>query len=328
MTVLFAQGIHREEDDRVFYHQKTTLENQGVRVQIRSFFGDYMPFIKHIRHIRHEITACRPDIIICDTPKTVLAASRTGAQVIYDVTEWYPGHAALGKRTVFAPLKWCAMILLNWLAGCRTDRFIFGEKDKGKPFRFCFPWKKYIYLPYYPSKRFFRQSQTKTIGKQCNLLYAGPLTARKGWTRVQDTLRLCRQMRPDMDWQLITIPPDQYLPLPDFCSLLGNVHFALDLRDIDRETTRCLPIKLFYYMAAGCVPIYSDLKAIRQGVPEIETCAKLVTSTQQAADAIIACLPPDAYSATVKTGRTLFEQKYNWENIEDRLTAIVNNVCR
>ena len=323
MTILFAQGIHSKEDDRVFYHQKTTLEKQGIKVEIRSFFGDDMPFCKHIRHIRREITACKPDVVVCDTPKTVLAASGTGARVIYDVTEWYPGHVALGRRNVFTPLKWCAMVLLNWLAGCKTDRFIFGETDKGKPFRFCFPWKRYVYMPYYPSKRFFLQSQIKPVGKQCNLFYAGPQTAGKGWTRVQETLRLCRQLRPDIDWQLIAISPDQYLPLPEFCNSLGNVHFALDLRDIDKETTRCLPIKLFYYMASGCVPVYSDLKAIRQGVPEIETCARLVTSAQQAAKAIIDCLNPDTYCATAEAGRTLFEQKYNWETIEDRLTAIV-----
>jgi len=325
MTILFAQGIHRPDDDRVFYHQKATLEQHGYSVHILSWVGVQMSFCKHVRHIHSQIKAHKPDVVICDTPKTVIASVGCGARIIYDITEWYPGHVALGTRNLLTPFKWLAMCGLSALAGCIADSFIFGEKDKGRPFRRWFSWKRYIEMPYYPSLRFFPKSVSKDISKTCNLIYAGPFTAEKGWERVQQMMELCRAKRPDVTFNLIALDPEHYLPLPEFCCSLNTVHIGLDLRDIDRETNRCLPIKIFYYMAAGCACVYSHLNAIPKGIPEVSSFARLVTTPKEASDAVIHFLDHDAFKAASCAARTLFEQKYNWETIAPRLIALLKS---
>lgn len=325
MKVLFVQLAHAADDDRVLYHQSATLERHGIHTAVIARETKPVPFMQHLHEVRRRIREEHPDVVICDLPKAVLASVGCGASVVYDITEWYPNQHSIGRRSLATPFRLIGMAALNYLAGMLTDRFIFGERDKGRPFRRLFPWKRYVELPYYPSSALFPVNVSeKGIGKQCNILYAGPLTTEKGWGRVQETLELCRAARPDIVWNLTTVEPNHFVPLPEFCRSLKDIHIALDLREINAENRRCLPIKLFYYMAAGCAPVYSDLDAIRNGVPGVESFCALTHSAADASEAILRLVnDPQEYSRVSSLARHRFVNAYNWELIENRLLSIL-----
>ena len=48
-----------------------------------------------------------------------------------------------------------------------------------------------------------------------------------------------------------------------FTQSYSEADICFDLREINLENHRCLPIKIFYYMASGKPFIYSNLNAIR-----------------------------------------------------------------
>lgn len=303
MKVLFLQVVHPETDDRII-HQMKTLREHGFTCSYK----------------RNRSKDDAADIIICDTPKAVLCNIGYHGTVIYDVTEWYPSKKNLRPFHPFLrPLAAVAMVLLSFLAGIRTNRFIFGEKDKAKPFRFFFPWKKYEYLPYYPSRKFFADVvEHRDEDGPLRVLYAGPLTEEKGYFRALNVAKKAGV-------ELIVIGPDQYMPLVDFCHYIQGFDVALDLRDCDAENRRCLPIKLFYYWAAGVAPIYSDLDAIRSHVPAAHNAMFLVKNEQEAIAALKRLLSdPSLLDQYRKAGRQLHRDAYYWEAVEDRMIKIIS----
>lgn len=305
MKVLFLQLAHPESDDRIMHQMKTLRKYGHVCVFARE---------------RSEDDAA--DVIICDTPTAVLRNRGYEGMVIYDVTEWYPSKKNLHLFHPFLrPFAAVAMCCLSLLAGIKTNRFIFGEKDKGKPFRCLFPWKKYVYLPYYPSKILFAEGD---IQREQNLslrvLYAGPLTEEKGYFRAMHVAE-------QAGVELTVIGPEQYMPLTDFCRYIQNFDVALDLRDRDAENRRCLPIKLFYYWAAGVVPIYSDLDAIRKHIPDADNAVCLVKNEQETV-AVLKQLSeqPSLLNQYRSAGLQLHREAYYWEAVEERLINIISQI--
>lgn len=305
LKVLFLQQVHPETDDRII-HQRTTLRQQGFTCSFA----------------RGRAKDDAADVVICDTPKAVLRNIGHPGTVIYDVTEWYPSKKNLRPfHPVLRPLAAVAMCCLSLLAGLRTDRFIFGEKDKGKPFRFLFPWKKYVYLPYYPSRRLFADvAEERDSQRPLRVLYAGPLTEEKGYFRALSATK-------HAGVELTVIGPDKYMPLADFCHFIQSFDVALDLRDRDPENRRCLPIKLFYYWAAGVVPIYSDLDAIRNHIPNAQDAMFLVRDEQEATDALKQLLSePSLLYQYRRAGLQLHSDAYYWEAVEERLINIISQI--
>lgn len=305
MKVVFLQLAHQESDDRI-QHQMNTLRKQGIECV----------------YAQKRSANDGADVIICDTPKVVLTNRGFDGRVLYDVTEWYPSKKNLRPfRLVLRPLAAVAMMFLSFMAGGKADGFIFGEKDKGTPFRFLFPWKKYVYLPYYPSKKLFVDfGLKKRKGSALKVLYAGPLTEEKGYFRAKRVAEQCGV-------ELTVVGPEQYMPLNEFCQYIRDFDVALDLRDYDIENRRCLPIKLFYYWAAGVVPIYSDLDAIRQHVPDVDNAALLVRSEVEAFNALTTLIADrERLECMSAYGREFFASRYNWESVEDRLTSIISQM--
>ena len=329
--IVMLQAVHHYNDDRVFYHQAKTLIEEGHRVEIYDChsFSQFQPI--------------NADIYIVDSPKAIWKIRKIQTKIVYDITEWYPS-----KKNI-RHLRWgklCKTILLvcaNLWAGYKSDAFIFGEKDKAAPFRFLYPKKTAIDLSYYPKLDYIPTSQQRNISNQCNVLYAGPLTKEKGFYRVIKAMTLVAQQHPKIQWNTTIISSHQYphtslpqnlhftyiqpLPFQEFCAQLHTYDLFLDLRDIDFENTRCLPIKLFYYMAAGRPSIFSQLQAIRKGVPQIEQCGQLVQSSEEAANAITKYVEnPNIYNEHCKKSRWLATHLYHWENIQERLIQLVNEL--
>lgn len=324
MKVVFVQTAHKSNDDRVFYHQDPILRQFGYQTAILSTVGAYTSFREERQAIRHFLYEQNADYIICDTPKAVLSAVGCHSMIIYDITEWYPSKKNLRSRGLLMPIVAVMMAGINFLAGCIADAFIFGEEDKRIPFRLFF-WKKYIMLPYYPSLRFFEHPVFQAPVQRCRLFYAGPRTKEKGWERVLQVVAICKERRSDIAFELIHLAPEEYLQLPDFCHFIQDVDICLDLRDIDTENTHCLPIKLFYYMAAGKPVVYSRLESIEHQVPEIQECGTLVRSIEEAVASILQyCDDSEGYMTAAQKGHQLFKEKYNWEKIADRLFRLIH----
>jgi glycosyltransferase involved in cell wall biosynthesis len=367
MRVAFALVAHLPNDERVWFQQAKSLQEAGYETFIVStrtnncslansycFDDTAMPKRKLIEKLASILLSIIPDVLICDNPIAILAAQRynkkIGKQVriMYDITEWYPSKKnlrglPLWKKVVKAPL----LIFLSFYAARFLDGFIFGEQDKAKPFRFFFPWKKFIYLPYYADSGLVKTYPVKNLSKECVFFYAGNLTEEKGFDTVFNVALKCAFHFPETKFILRIVSndnPDRLptsptianleiqklatLPFLSFCEEIGKADIFFDLRKMDVENMRCLPIKLFYYMAAGRPVIYSNLKAIQKAVPEIHSAGMLVDSKDTSAIvAQIARYLQDEkyYQGQCISARQLAEQKYNWATIEPLFVDFIGN---
>lgn len=316
MKILFLQTAHSEYDDRVHYHQRACLEQVGHTCAFASS-------AKGIKDI--------PDVVICDTPRAIqMARRRFGykAAVVYDITEWYPSKKNLRNTTRWQrPIKWCVLACVNLYAGWAADAFIFGEHYKALPFRILFAWKRSLLLPYYPLLRYVQASKPTSLSHEVRLFYAGKRTLEKGFFRAQQVAKICQSLLPDRNVEFTAIDG---LSFEDFCREITCHDFFLDLRSADAENTRCLPIKLFYYMAAGRPVIYSDLKAIRRGVHEIADDSLVKPTDLECAAKMICALveQPERYKMICERNRHLIENKYNWDLQNDDFVRFITNLSR
>ncbi len=306
-----------------------------------------------------------PDIIICDSPLAVISATRfkksrkSNATIIYDVTEWYPSKKNLfGLKGVRKLAKRITLSIVNYYVGFKCDGFIFGEYYKAQPFLHRHPKKPYIFLPYYPDLAYIKKSNNKP--DECwNLCYCGNATAEKGFPVVFRIIEKLATQMPEIrfnfniigtsDKQLLngdcnaSSPSKSYisnlninilgrLPFIGFCNEIGKNHVFFDLRQMDSENTKCLPIKLFYYMACGRPVIYSNLMAIKQGVPEYSEIGKFVCQdVENEAVTFLKTLITDyieggtMYQDMSDKAIALSNEKYNWDNIKQNFVAFIIN---
>lgn len=279
----------------------------------------------------------QPDCVFCDTPWAVKVAHRLGYKTIYHLTEWYPSKKNLrGHAWWVRPMRF-AVLSLAFLYACAVcDGILAGEKYKSLAPRLLFPWKKQTVLPYFPAKRWFGDVHPQPLRQNgLAFFYSGPLTAEKGWKRVvrlvtalaerhperQFELRVlshdCKNALPDLPPNVVLRLTDE-LPLVGFCQEVEKSDIGIDLRDDDIENTHCLPIKLFYFMAAGKPALYSDLKAIRKHFPDVAGFDLLVKPDDVAAavDRVENYMRnPDLYRQHAVLARQAFETRYNWEQI-------------
>lgn len=293
-----------------------------------------------------------PDAIICDNPVSVLAArnykkksKRKSVKIYYDITEFYPSKIHLHHTNFIKNLlKYCLLYCISIYIGFWVDGFIFGEYYKAKRYKRIFFWKKSVYLTYYASLEHVKNFPTNNIQQKCSFFYAGNLTEKSGFLNVVNAVVACAQHFADINFMLYVISKDTdfqtpnlkqenlkieinaFMSFPEFCQTFGKCDIFFDLRPTDIENTRCLPIKLFYYMAAGRPVVYSNLKAIRKGVPEINEFGFLVNP--QNIDEIVGVISQyieskELYQKHCAAARELAETKYNWENIKNQFIEFI-----
>ena len=329
--IIFLQAAHTTTDERVLYHQARALQEEGHIVEIYGI--DSTP----------EFQPKPADIYIVDTPKALWRIRQTSAKIVYDITEWYPSKKNLRNIRFGKITKAIILILANLWAGWRCSAFIFGEEDKARPFRIFFPHKKYIFLPYYPDLTYIHPIPAHDISKECHILYAVALTKEKGWNRVITTMENIAKQMPQTRFHLDIITKDHwkysqkhdnlfinqhpFMPFEQFCQQIVNYDLFLDLRDIDFENTRCLPIKLFYYLACSRPSIYSNLSAIRKGIPEIIQCTKLVNNHVEATEALADYIYDGSlYQAHCNNALHWAKDKYNWDKIKHHFTQLIHDI--
>jgi len=192
MKVLFLQSAHYAHDDRVLYHQAATLQKSGIDVDV---WGKE-------RFATFQANDTDADVIIADTPRALWKARNSKAKLIYDITEWYPSKKNLRVNPFLIIPKAILMCIASLWAGYRSDALIFGEYYKSYPFRFLFPNKPSIDLPYYPDLQYISALPPHNITQCCKVLYAGPLTKEKGYFRVLEVIDKVRTLCPSTQIQL------------------------------------------------------------------------------------------------------------------------------
>lgn len=356
MVIAFALMVHRTDDDRVCHEQASSLIKNGDEVSIVSAYGkDWKSMSQKTNWMRDQLITIHPDVIVCDSPHAVLVAHKVKKQlknhvvrVVYDVTEWYPSKKNLRGGSLLArSVKFVMMVLASVYAGCITDSFLFGEYHKAVPFKSLFFWKKSLLLPYYaPREKVKRSPAKESLSNACVLYYSGNLTSEKGFGRL---LHLANEVATDLaDVQFVLkivtsssidgsigsmlpnlkIETERWMPFDQFCATVGEADIFIDLRDNDMENTRCMPIKIFYYMAAGRPVLYSNLKAIPIGLPEIDSVGVLVDPDDVEAQKKVICKyiqDPELYQSHCRNALRLVDEKYNWEMIEESFVKYIHD---
>jgi len=366
MNITFLTSGHIPKDDRIFYHQAQTLATAGFKVDIissrteltgiedgvifNSFKGDKLTKKEKINRFKKLLAGSKPDIIICQEPITILAAGIYRKQtdkkpkIIYDITEWYPAKKVLVNYNFILRLfHFPKFLIFNFLMAAQADAFIFGEWYKGKPYRFLFHRKDFIYSYYYPDLKYIKYKEPGQKKGYLRLSYSGKLSFEKGFGNFLETIKEISVKKPslkinikiigwysDMKEQIKfkkmidTLSSNvsfQFYPLQDFqkfIEIISDTDIFLDLRSDDFENRHCLPIKLFYYAALKRPVIYTELKAIRKEV-EIEKFGYLTKpyNTQHIAGLIVNYIDNQKlYNQHSKNARDLAESRYNWDAIK------------
>lgn len=373
-TIAFLITGHSSKDERVYFHQARSLSNIGYQIHIvstkedlqelnssiciHSFNSEGLSQKDKIKNMVEFIGFIRPDIIICDSPLSVIASNlykkKKTVKIIYDVTEWYPSKKNLRNQHFSSTiLKFITLTFLSFFAGIKSDSFIFGEFYKSIPFRVLFCWKKYLYLPYYPDLNYIQYYPPEKIENEINCLYSGIITNDKGIDSIIGAIDIASKELQHIQFNLHVIgvfplKSDQQnfdllcsklntnvhvdyqalLPFQDYCKVIGNTHLFFDLRQIDLENTYCLPIKLFYYLACGRPIIYSNLKSIRKEIKNFNfgyLCRP--NNLQSISNQIIEYIVhPDKYLTHSNNAFNISRTSYNWSTIENNFISFLGNV--
>lgn len=343
-----AQSITNNDDIAIICSTIENLETVIDNISITSFDTTHLSFIKKIKPIASHIHSIKPDQIICDSPLAVLASyiasNKNKHKIVYDITEWYPSK----ENFTYTPaitiiLKFIFLILFSFLAGVISNKFIFGEYYKSVPFKLIFFWKNNIIIPYYPDLKYINKINKTISNNEIELLYAGKINIDKGIVSVFNAVQELAKLEPNFIFKLniigkysteknkrlfenlvekrlpnIVVITSDFLPFREFCDKLGKYDFFFDLRQIDFENNRSLPIKLFYYIACGKPVIYSNLKSIRQDIPNFNFGYLCNPNDSKAIASYISDIinNPQLYKNACKNACHASQNKYHWGIIE------------
>jgi glycosyltransferase involved in cell wall biosynthesis len=374
MNIAFLTSGHEPFDDRIFYHMAISLSDHNnniiiissVRdlievindIKLNCFAGDNLSKKDKINHFTYQLSAFKPDIIICSEPLTVLAAKQYSKivsekiRIIYDITEWYPSKKNL--RVYNYSVRWfffLKLISFNFWIAASADSFIFGEWYKSRPYRFLFPGKRFIFISYYPDLKYIPYCKPYLQKGRLRLCYSGKISLEKGFGNFMSVIQKLIELNRNIDIDLkvigwyantrdkevcgnilsrlnrnVTLKMFDRQDFGNFIDLIKETDIFLDLRSDDFENQHCLPIKLFYYAALGRPVIFSDLRAIRKEV-EIEKFGFLVKPDD--CDSIVKIISEylndaDLYYQHCINGRKLAEDNYNWQRIESRFLKFIS----
>lgn len=317
-------------------------------IEVESYDALQKSSTEKINLFQKVCSSFRPDCIICSEPLAVIAAKNyakiNNVDIIYDITEWYPSQRMLKKYPfILKIIHGIKFFLIQLYAGLISKGFIFGEDTKKFPLAHVFPWKNKIILPYYPSERFITESIKKLDPNEIKLCYTGLFTKEKGIENFFNAADSIREKRPHLkvsviliggtrtkadeiyfsellkvyNWEDIKI--EKPVSFDQFTDAFADADICFDLREITLENNHCLPIKLFYYIAAGKPIIYSDLKATRNHL-DTSSFGYLVDpeNTDQIAKFILDYVDnSQLYDRHANNARIAFETKYNWGTINN-----------
>lgn len=325
---------------------------EGISIESFDILGDYTE--KKIKTFRNVINTFKPDIIIASEPLAVIAGKnfikKNKCSLIYDITEWYPSMRMLSPfRFPFKVFHFIRFFLIQIYAGFLSTHFIFGEKTKKFPLAQLFPFKSQIVVPYFPDQRYIVPVVNKIKQNSVTLCYTGVFSKEKGLDNFLNVAKVLEKKRSDLHINLLLIgsPPNNETSetftelmagynfknitikkpskFEDFARSFAEADICFDLRANSFENNRCLPIKLFYYAAAGKPVVYTDLKAIRNHV-DILKFGHLVNPENLDEIAVIIeryLDDPKLYDGHATNAVQAYEKYYNWGLISDLFVNFV-----
>ncbi len=376
MKVSFITSGHLPKDDRTYYHQARTLTESGFKTEIISskllfsgvengvafncFDDDNLTKKEKIERFVQLLNNSKPDIIICQEPLTVFAATKfkkqavTKPEIVYDITEWFPSKKFLARYGfVLKTVNFIKILIFNLITASKADAYIFGEWYKSRPYRILFPRKKFIYSGYYPDLKYITLKEPALGDNHLQLSYSGKLSIEKGFGNFLNAIFKLTEKRPglkisikvigwydnkkeqaDFENTIDSLPENvkfTFYPMQEFFTfikLISDTDIFLDLRSDDLENRHCLPIKLFYYAALKRPVIYTTLKAIRKEV-EISKFGYLVNpeDANNISDLILNYIDNKSlYLQHCSAARKLAETRYNWSTIKDDFIEFIYNL--
>ena len=316
----------------------------GVSIEAYSVLQESIAIKKQV--FQRVCDAFQPDCIICSEPLAVIAVKKFVKEhkvsCLYDVTEWYPAMSMLvGYRfplNIFHAVKF---FLINLYAGFLSTHFIFGEQTKKFPLAWFFWFKKHIILPYYPDPAYTSENIKKLEPGMITLCYTGHISKDKGIGNFFNAVAQVRRQLPSLKIKVLIIGGTRQQSDEDyFAGLLNEYNFdgvevrkptsfehfteafsdadlCFDLREFNFENHHSLPIKLFYFMAAGKPVIYSNLKGIRKHMGKLSFGYLVDPGNEKIiSDIIIKYVKnPHLYETHALNAKKDFREKYNWKII-------------
>jgi glycosyltransferase involved in cell wall biosynthesis len=308
------------------------------------------------KKISEILSKINPNVIICDNPLAVFYASKYKKKnhcysiIIMDVTEWYPSKKNLVNLNGFKRfIKKTVLKCLNFYCGFLVTGFVFGEEHKAKFFKKYFRRKPYLDLPYYPDLKYIDKSRPKEDFLNWKFFYSGALNKDKGFFNVIEAMKVSSLENQNLTFTLNIISNDvlneekkllisnipnnleikiqNYFPFETFCREITNYDIFLDLREKDIENNKCLPIKLFYYMACGRPAIFSDLDAIKLQVPESTEFICLTNPNDYSNISRIITkyvTNNDEYAKQSAAALKYASEKYNWGILSEKFLKFIS----
>lgn len=356
----FADSLHTDYNVVIITSTAEIIAlNSNIRLDC--FDGNNYSKNKKIKIFQKKLSTYKPDLIICSEPLPIIASKKYKKQkknqvkIVYDVTEWYPSKKNV--EGLFFIKKICKALTLwifNYYSSFFVDAFIFGENDKSIPYRRLFPFKKWEIITYYPNLKYIFYPYPLEIKKEICLGYTGRISIEKGIENFFKVVKMVQLENPDIsvqvkiigqfvtekdkyDYQQITKNFDitsikliDYIKFEDFTKALEDIHILFDLRKIDYENNRCLPIKIFYYAACGKPVIYSNLKSIQTEL-SVKNFGYLVNpeDSETISEYVKEYINnPGLYLHHCLNARELSKNLYNWDIITKNLSDFIKSLVK
>jgi glycosyltransferase involved in cell wall biosynthesis len=346
----FAYTFSKYNYKTVIISSIAEIRQEEKNIVILGFYGNNITKRKKIFKFVDLLETYSPDIIICCEPLTILAASiyrkkNSGqTKIISDITEWYPENVAFKKNGIKRLVSYLVLYLFNLFTSNLADKLFVGEIGKLKRYNLIAPTKDKRIIGYYPPLKYFPGILSKTLKQNFIVCFSGIISKERGIYNVLKVISLLKERNPGTEIKLriigkfeseddkkmfeaiiktMSIQPEMipWKNYKDFPQQLEDVHVCIDLREKNFIYNNSLPIKIFDYLACGKPIIYSDIKPLLQET-FIDSIGFLVDpdNTLEAVKKLEVYLyDRNILDVHSKNARTLFENKFNWENIERNL---------
>lgn len=333
--------------------QEYSTESDGIKV--KGFDGSSLSKKDKAGSLLSLISEFKPSLVICCEPLAVLAAYRykrkdnKAVKIIYDITEYYPHQNTLNQYSgIPRIIQYARLSLFNAYAANLADYLFIGEDGKAKLYDIIAPFRKKAIIGYHAPKKYFNYYPPAYDGKNLTLCYAGSNSESSGFRRFTVLIKMAARRYPDKTFtaKVIGMDPEggndkglesisnirtiftgrtNYLNYP---SKFEGVDICIDLRDKNSIYNRSLPIKVFDYIACGKPFIFSDLDSF-EGYDDLKNAGLMVDPEDQesALKRISLYLDnPEKLKEDSLMARSLFEEKYNWENIGEKMMGLIESL--
>ncbi len=333
--------------------EEINTESEGITV--RGFNGDPLTKVNKVDQLYREIASFGPSLVICCEPLTILAADRYKKQnnaevkIIYDITEHYPLQSTLNQYTGITRIaQYIRLSLFNAYVSNLADHLFIGEEGKARLYDTIAPFRKKSIIGYYAPKRYFQFYPPGYDGKNFTLCYVGSNSGSGGFSRFIRLIKNAAERFPEKTFtaKIIGMEPDGgkdrgfesfrniktlftgRTGYKDYASGFENVDLCIDLRDKNIVYNRSLPIKVFDYIACGKPFIFSDLDSFK-GYNDLRE-AGLMTDPDDLESQLqrisLYLNHPEKLKEDSLSAYSLFEEKYNWENLEKKMMGIIDSL--